>query len=814
MGTVMNMQAFSSLGVLVLVLTIVRAEYWWMDTQAFGGQGDSGSQVRGTSSGGGYGGGGSSGKTHDIGQKPQNGGGNTGSNLDGILNAFGDQADKESQVKRHSSGGGYGGNRKNPQNTGRNPQNVLNLNDKFPDFPDAPCPAESTCVSQSECQQTPVRGLQERGANYVQCSPSKICCTTSNVSPLNDPLPGSGSSFSSSSILQPPPGIASLPQTQCSQGWKCVSELFCDVTATMVPFRVELTAEERNRRGDLTPCMNQATSQFDVCCKKPSSLPRLENNQIVTSQRQQIRDPTCPAINILPPIEQCRGRPSNCWSVGVADTDCIGNALCCFDGCANVCQGKGPVNGNPGPQTNGRGQQRQEIINSANPNINNNKQEVFQLLTQPPIKEQLGASSPSIHNVKPNNDGQLLSSQNQPFIQSIQKKPATQNPINPLQNQPLINTIKNKPTVDGIYTSQYGPEAGDGYGNSQFDITSRPKNQDQSISPVYKNQDGFIFPEDNEEPRFPTFPKKRNPSYSNISPVTQQTEDRTNPIDVTQTNPIQVTQTNPIQVIQTNPIQVTQTNPIQVTQTNPIQVTQPNSIQDILQPTAQVTQTILSKEIQPNLVEVIQQNPVKVFQPVQEIQQNPSPPQQSGELASSQPFVTCPSAMKCVPKINCNFNGVMVEEEVVLSEVMETQRVPLIPCFSPVRRNAVDVCCRDPNYKDPWPQNGNYNNGQFNNGNNGQFNNGNDGQFNNRNNGQFNNGNNGQFDNGNNGQFSNGDNGQFNHGTNGQLNHGNNGQFNPTQQGKVQASTIFQEQIKTDIKVNIPKKRKTHGYGK
>ena len=46
--------------------------------------------------------------------------------------------------------------------------------------------------------------------------------------------------------------------------------------------------------------------------------------------------------------------------------------------------------------------------------------------------------------------------------------------------------------------------------------------------------------------------------------------------------------------------------------------------------------------------------------------------------AAAQPFVRCPSAMKCVPKINCDFNGVMVNTRVFLSPVQEKQRVPLI----------------------------------------------------------------------------------------------------------------------------------------
>ena len=35
---------------------------------------------------------------------------------------------------------------------------------------------------------------------------------------------------------------------------------------------------------------------------------------------------------------------SDCWSVGQPDVDCLDNALCCFDGCVNVCQGAGEDN--------------------------------------------------------------------------------------------------------------------------------------------------------------------------------------------------------------------------------------------------------------------------------------------------------------------------------------------------------------------------------------------------------------------------------------------------------------------------------------
>ena len=42
------------------------------------------------------------------------------------------------------------------------------------------------------------------------------------------------------------------------------------------------------------------------------------------------------------------------------------------------------------------------------------------------------------------------------------------------------------------------------------------------------------------------------------------------------------------------------------------------------------------------------------------------------------PHVRCPSAMKCVPKVNCDFEGVMTEEKLELGPELEMLRVPLI----------------------------------------------------------------------------------------------------------------------------------------
>ena len=46
---------------------------------------------------------------------------------------------------------------------------------------------------------------------------------------------------------------------------------------------------------------------------------------------------SCPA----PSVSQCAGQVSNCWSVGEPDVDCPNLGLCCFNGCANVCQSQG-----------------------------------------------------------------------------------------------------------------------------------------------------------------------------------------------------------------------------------------------------------------------------------------------------------------------------------------------------------------------------------------------------------------------------------------------------------------------------------------
>merc|ERR1711874_543915 len=102
-----------------------------------------------------------------------------------------------------------------------------------------------------------------------------------------------------------------------------------------------------------------------------------------------------------------------------------------------------------------------------------------------------------------------------------------------------------------------------------------------------------------------------------------------------------------------------------------------------------------------------QQTSVQVNQNLQ-----PAPQAQGGgggapyagpEASEAKPFVMCPSAMLCVPREKCDFKGFITEQTLSLSPQLEMLRVPLINCVNMENQN-IDVCCRDPNYVDPWPQ--------------------------------------------------------------------------------------------------------------
>ncbi|CAL8143162.1 unnamed protein product [Orchesella dallaii] len=80
-------------------------------------------------------------------------------------------------------------------------------------------------------------------------------------------------------------------------------------------------------------------------------------------------------------------------------------------------------------------------------------------------------------------------------------------------------------------------------------------------------------------------------------------------------------------------------------------------------------------------------------------QQQRQPPADTGELP---PYPGCPAAMLCVQDDYCNTIGLIEDSPIQLSAADKLHRVALMQCSEPMT-GIVGVCCRDPNYKDPWP---------------------------------------------------------------------------------------------------------------
>jgi hypothetical protein len=62
----------------------------------------------------------------------------------------------------------------------------------------------------------------------------------------------------------------------------------------------------------------------------------------------------------------------------------------------------------------------------------------------------------------------------------------------------------------------------------------------------------------------------------------------------------------------------------------------------------------------------------------------------------------CAAALKCVQEIYCTPEGVVSPVPVVLTPQQELLRVPTTVCRD-IETGILGKCCRDPNYKDPWP---------------------------------------------------------------------------------------------------------------
>lgn len=64
--------------------------------------------------------------------------------------------------------------------------------------------------------------------------------------------------------------------------------------------------------------------------------------------------------------------------------------------------------------------------------------------------------------------------------------------------------------------------------------------------------------------------------------------------------------------------------------------------------------------------------------------------------------IGCSAALNCTRIEMCTALGVISKTPVILSPEQELFRVPLSQCRDPQTKE-VGVCCRDPDYTDPWP---------------------------------------------------------------------------------------------------------------
>jgi len=449
-------------------------------------------------------------------------------------------------------------------------------------------------------------GIQERRQG-VPCH-GGVCCPAPPASPAppSPAAPPAGAGSPSLPLTLDPAPSPGLPITECPATMKCVSELFCDASATMSFTRVELTAEEWRRRGSLIPCMDPATRTIAVCCTRPpvreassqqaplqqQALQQAPAQQLPVQQApvqqapiqqlpvQQQQHQSCPVLTTLPPLDQCTGRQSDCWSPGVRDLDCLNSSLCCFDGCANRCQGAGPAPGNG-------------LV---------------------PSQDSFSSSVLS----------EVASPAPQPSIGSLLIQPLIKTPPKPLI--PAKPKIQAKPQIEAKPLIQTKPA-----------VPSKPAAKPSS--------ERIVYPE----------PLERRPSPGLAYGV----------------------------------------GPPQVETAQAASVPLPKEQEE---GTASEQQQVKQQV----LLEVQQQVQQQVQNQVQAQQKQQNEVDQIGSAAL--PFTQCPSAMKCVDRSLCDFNGVMREFETRLSPEQELLRVPLIPCVSGVRAGPGYTCCRDPNYKDPWPE--------------------------------------------------------------------------------------------------------------
>merc|ERR1712038_684055 len=467
-----------------------------------------------------------------------------------------------------------------------------------------------------------------------------------------------------------------------------------DAKGVMVPFRVSLTEQEKRQRGTLIPCM-QPSGSFAVCCTAPQEQQEVRESSLVSAdiQQQLTLEPaqtgetesvpveqqlqqqqqlgaigdSCPVLNTLPPLTECEGRKSKCWSPGVRDLDCLDSALCCFDGCANVCLGKGAKSGN---------------------GLTAEKKEPVRAITSSPLLQPL-IKSPTNVDLQTQSKAQHQD-QRQPLVQ-VQSKPEYLPEVTSTTQSELDAALED---LAKVLVAESLP---------------RP-------API---DDRIVYPEpllaNNRFPRRPEPAANPSPSYEELlalvdQKAAQKNAQRPNYVShpLVKDNPSSSQRPTPGSgyvgrpIVKTPPAQPIASRPTQF-----VEAIQPPKPQGSPQPQSQFQPAVQQPSYQ------AQPQPNNALPSPTQVQDQPSQPSLSSNVpvrqidnqgAAALPFTQCPSAMKCVEKRLCDFNGVMRDFVTTLSPAQESLRVPLIPCVSQRAGAEVDVCCRDPNYKDPWPE--------------------------------------------------------------------------------------------------------------
>merc|ERR1711936_744491 len=532
------------------------------------------------------------------------------------------------------------------------------------------CPEGQQCRTSCPQAKKKIRGyggIQERIVQRLPCD-NGVCC----------PIP---------KIPESPTIFSSQNSPESSR------EDFCDAKGVMVPFRVSLTEQEKRQRGTLIPCM-QPSGSFAVCCTAPQEQQEVRDSSLGSAdiQQQLTLEPAqagetesvpveqqlqqqhlgpqgdfCPVLNTLPPLTECEGRKSNCWSPGVRDLDCLDSALCCFDGCANVCLGKGAKLGN---------------------GLTAEKREPARTITSSPLLQPL-IKSPTKVDLQTQSKA-LQQDQRQPLVQ-VQSKPEYSPQVASTTQSELDAALEDLAKV--------------------LVAESRPR-----PAPI---DDRIVYPEpllaNNRFPRRPEPAANPSPSYEELLVLADQKAARKNaqrPNFVSQPlnkdNPSSSQRPTPGSgyggrpIVKTPPAQPIASRPTQF-----VEAIQPPKPQGSPQPQSQFQPAVQQPSYQ------AQPQPNSAPPSPTQVQDQPSRPSLSSNVpvrqidnqgAAALPFTQCPSAMKCVEKRLCDFNGVMRDFVTTLSPAQESLRVPLIPCVSQRAGSEVDVCCHDPNYKDPWPE--------------------------------------------------------------------------------------------------------------